>query len=308
MILQHLDRLNDPIKYTIVLASQSSRRLQLLHQMGIKRVRVLVSFFEENLPHGSYEYSHDYAVATASMKMKAILTLDGLLETLKQCPIARKNPDEYDGEDPATLGETIIIIAADSVVSRSLVGGGTSGSHILEKATTAEEAKEFIASLTEQGSCRVVTGMCIGVVQNGAPAACQATHGDLPEFVRDGVSLEDGSRSCHVTRLSPTIAFGGSLARADVEDVYVSWDATTVHMSRFVTKADISAYVREKWAWEGKAGAFGIQDLAATFITGIHGDYYNVMGLPIARVGAIMAYITGRQIISESSSDVDGQR
>ncbi len=35
---------------------------------------------------------------------------------------------------------------------------------------------------------------------------------------------------------------------------------------------------------DDKAGAYGIQGLFARFITGIKGDYYNVMGLPVARL------------------------
>ncbi len=33
-----------------------------------------------------------------------------------------------------------------------------------------------------------------------------------------------------------------------------------------------------------KAGAYGIQDGSAKFVTGINGDYYNVVGLPVCRL------------------------
>lgn len=37
-----------------------------------------------------------------------------------------------------------------------------------------------------------------------------------------------------------------------------------------------------------KAGAYGIQGFGKLFVRGIHGDYYNVMGLPIAKVYRIL--------------------
>ena len=40
-----------------------------------------------------------------------------------------------------------------------------------------------------------------------------------------------------------------------------------------------------------KAGAYAIQDKAATFIKEIHGDYYNIMGLPVARLSRELARI-----------------
>ena len=33
-----------------------------------------------------------------------------------------------------------------------------------------------------------------------------------------------------------------------------------------------------------KAGAYGIQDGAAVFVRAVEGDFYNVVGLPVARV------------------------
>lgn len=48
-----------------------------------------------------------------------------------------------------------------------------------------------------------------------------------------------------------------------------------------LSEAEIMAYVKSGQA-EGKAGSYGIQDDGAFFIHKIDGDYYTVMGLPIA--------------------------
>lgn len=50
-----------------------------------------------------------------------------------------------------------------------------------------------------------------------------------------------------------------------------------------MNEEEISAYVESGEPMD-KAGAYGIQGKAAAFIKGIEGDYYNVMGLPIAKV------------------------
>lgn len=42
-----------------------------------------------------------------------------------------------------------------------------------------------------------------------------------------------------------------------------------------------------------KAGAYGIQGCAAPMISGIRGDYYNVMGLPLCRLGLLLEELDG---------------
>ena len=60
------------------------------------------------------------------------------------------------------------------------------------------------------------------------------------------------------------------------EETHVTFDE--------ISEANIALYVAQSTAWQGKAGAYGIQDLASVFIPRIEGDYYTVMGLPINRL------------------------
>ncbi|WP_046173963.1 Maf family protein [Domibacillus indicus] len=48
-----------------------------------------------------------------------------------------------------------------------------------------------------------------------------------------------------------------------------------------LTKADIAAYIETGDPFD-KAGGYGIQTAGALFVKAIHGDYFNVVGLPIA--------------------------
>lgn len=55
-----------------------------------------------------------------------------------------------------------------------------------------------------------------------------------------------------------------------------------------LSQAEIAAYVATGEPM-GKAGAYAIQGLCARFIPAIHGDYSNVVGLPLALVTSMLA-------------------
>lgn len=57
---------------------------------------------------------------------------------------------------------------------------------------------------------------------------------------------------------------------------------------RTLSDSEIRRYIRTGEPMD-KAGAYGIQGKAALFVEGIEGDYYNVVGLPLCRLGCMLA-------------------
>ena len=63
---------------------------------------------------------------------------------------------------------------------------------------------------------------------------------------------------------------------------------------RPLSDAEIQRYVDSGEPMD-KAGAYGIQGGAALFCPGIQGDYYNVMGLPVCRLGTVLGQMMDRE-------------
>ena len=59
---------------------------------------------------------------------------------------------------------------------------------------------------------------------------------------------------------------------------------------RPLSRREILAYIATGEPMD-KAGAYGIQGGAALFAEGIHGDYYNVMGLPVCRLWQMLCRV-----------------
>lgn len=73
---------------------------------------------------------------------------------------------------------------------------------------------------------------------------------------------------------------GVSLQYQDICDTFCSTTHVTFHP---LTEVEIEAYIATQEPFD-KAGAYGIQGRAAKFIKGIDGDYFTVVGLPIAEI------------------------
>ena len=77
---------------------------------------------------------------------------------------------------------------------------------------------------------------------------------------------------------------GMTVLRGDRE--VVCTEVTDIHFKP-LTPAAIRRYIRTGEPMD-KAGAYGIQGGAALFAEKMIGDYYNVMGLPVCRLGMIL--------------------
>lgn len=65
--------------------------------------------------------------------------------------------------------------------------------------------------------------------------------------------------------------------------IHAHTEISTIHF-RPLEEQEIAAYVATGEPMD-KAGAYGIQGKASLFVTGLEGDYYNVMGLPVCALG-----------------------
>lgn len=90
------------------------------------------------------------------------------------------------------------------------------------------------------------------------------------------------------------------LSRAGAE---ISAETTLVTMSE-ISDTEISQYVATGESRD-KAGAYAIQGRAARWIPQIVGCYFNVVGLPIARV-AVMLQAAESKLIAKTSATISG--
>lgn len=93
---------------------------------------------------------------------------------------------------------------------------------------------------------------------------------DTPQEAHDYLSLLSGRRH--------KVYSGICLITPD--DRQISRVVVTSVIFKRLSKADIDNYLKHD-EWQGKAGAYAIQGMAAQYIKSINGSYSNVVGLPL---------------------------
>lgn len=82
------------------------------------------------------------------------------------------------------------------------------------------------------------------------------------------------------------VVSGVALARIG-EGIQVAHAVTAVTFLPLDERA-VSSYVASR-EWVDKAGGYGVQGLAGLFVAGIHGEYSNVVGLPLCLLSRLFA-------------------
>lgn len=190
-------------------------------------------------------------LASASPRRRRLLDNVGA-----QFEVHTSDVDEHavEATSPAQLVVARARLKADAVAgvidSGLVIGADTVvvvDDEILGKPRDAEEARRMLGRLSGR-SHHVMTGV----------AVCPA----------------GGTRSS----IGPPPVERGSIVRQD--GALVAYERTTVTM-RSLTSTEIDRYVATGEPMD-KAGAYGIQERGGLLVAGIVGDYFNVVGLPLA--------------------------
>ena len=101
-------------------------------------------------------------------------------------------------------------------------------------------------------------------------------------------SIKDAYRALGILSRAPQWVYTG-LAVIDIDNrkTFTDYEKTKVYMYPLTDK-QIKKYFR-KISPFGKAGSFDVQGPGSIFIDRIEGCFYNVVGLPLAKLGRILA-------------------
>ncbi len=111
------------------------------------------------------------------------------------------------------------------------------------------------------------------------------------EILGKPADAADASRMLHLLAgKTHHVLSGVAICDGPHQETFSVSTAVTFHPLDAFMDERIASYVRTGSPLD-KAGAYGIQDEGALFVKEIHGDFYTVVGLPIAEVSRHLAKI-----------------
>lgn len=106
------------------------------------------------------------------------------------------------------------------------------------------------------------------------------------EILGKPVDVEDARRILKRLQGTHHQVITGVCLYLPLADLYLTCAVTTEVEMKPLSDGELDAYLASG-LWEGKAGAYGIQDHDDPFVRAIIGSYSNVMGLPMERLAGL---------------------
>ena len=178
-----------------------------------------------------------------------------------------------------------IVLASGSPRRRELLAGLGLSFEIVksdaDETLPAGISPEDAVALLAERKARAVAGLCRDDALVIAADTVVALGGDIlgkPADEEDSARmLSSLSGREHRVCTGIALSLGGRL---------VSCTETTAVRFRALADTEILEYIKTGEPAD-KAGAYGIQGLGSLFVTGITGDYFNVVGLPLCRLSQL---------------------
>lgn len=179
-----------------------------------------------------------------------------------------------------------IVLASQSPRRRQLLGQmglefTTQSPEIDESAFHGRDARDLVETLSREKARWVARQQTPDTLVIGADTVV-VLDGAILGKPRDGAEAEAMlaalSGRDHQVFTGVTLCQGGRIL-TQAEETQVTF--------RPLTGQEIRQYVSTGEPMD-KAGAYGIQGYGALLVEGIRGDYYNVMGLPVCRLGGLL--------------------
>ena len=182
--------------------------------------------------------------------------------------------------------DTIVILASASPRRRELLGKIIPDFDIITKEVSEDLPdgilpKEGVRLLAVRKGAAVVSKELYGALIISSDTLVELDGKPLgkPADKDDAVNmLQNMSERTHFVRTGIAVHYKGK--------VYSDTASSAVTFKK-LTEEQIRNYVDSGEPMD-KAGSYGIQGGAALFCTRMVGDYYNVMGLPVCRLGQVL--------------------
>lgn len=153
-------------------------------------------------------------------------------------------------------------------------------SHFDEASITESDPEALVKSLSYHKAAAVTTKGDAVVI--GADTVVVSPEGEIFGIPADEAQayrmLRSLSGKVHCVMTGVTV-LGAGQCRTFCEKTRVTF--------RALEEEELRRYIRSGEPFD-KAGGYGIQGRAALFVSGIAGDFYNVVGLPVARLFTVL--------------------